>query len=109
MRFEVETEVIWKFWREPPAYCNRFLIKIEGLYSKQVVPESEEVDVADWVGFEEVGDGGPVVVGLDVEDDVVVRRQMLGAVLVRTRWLVNAENNNRKNVSVEWNKNIFNV
>ena len=66
MKFEVKTEVVLKFWREPPAYFNCFLIKIEGLYSKQVVPESEDVDVADGVGLEEVVDRGPVFVGLEL-------------------------------------------
>ena len=46
-----------------------------------MVPESEEIDddVVDVVGLEEVGDGGPVVVGLknDVVEDV--GRRMLRA------------------------------
>ena len=84
MKFEVETEVVWKFWREPPAYCNHFLNKIEGLDSK-VVPESEVKDVADGVGLEGVEDGGPVVVGLKKDDVEDVGRRMLWAVLVRTR------------------------
>ena len=77
MKFDVELEVVWKFWREPPVSCNHFLIKIEGLYSKQVVPESEVKDVADEVGLEDVGDRGPVVVGLDEDDVVEFGRQRL--------------------------------
>ena len=88
MKFEVEMEVVLKFWREPPAYCNHFLNKIEGFRLK-VVPESEVKDVADVVGLEEVGDGGPVVIGLDVAADVVGREfALVGKAVVRAEDVV---------------------